>query len=286
MHKTKPQPFLKWAGGKRRLAHDILSMFPSRIDTYFEPFLGGGAVFFALAQQKCFQRAVLGDINVDLIKTYRAVRDDLASLIRALEDHAPFAKSPEYYYALRSLDPKDLNPIARAARFIFLNKTCFNGLYRVNKAGRFNVAFGRYKHPDVVNADTLRQAFEALQGVTLVTTDFADAIETTGPDDVVYLDPPYVPVSATASFTAYTSKDFGPGDHQRLLTAYRRCADAGTTTVLSNADVPKTRQLYAGEVIKTVRAARSINRDASKRGPVGELLVTPTPREALEVPRV
>ncbi|MEO1338470.1 MAG: DNA adenine methylase [Myxococcota bacterium] len=287
MQKTKAQPFLKWAGGKRRLLNHILPMLPRHIDTYFEPFLGGGAVFFELAQQRRFRRAVLGDINAALISTYRVVRDDVDALIRALEDHAPFATSRDYIYAMRDLNPEGLHPISKAARFLFLNKTCFNGLYRVNKAAHFNVAFGRYKDPKVVDADGLRRAAEALQDVTLITADFEETSKDAGPGDGVYLDPPYVPASATASFTAYTSKSFGPGDHQRLLAAYRAGGDRGATVVLSNADISQTRKLYAGQVIKSVRATRTINAVAGKRGPVGELLVThPRPDDALEAQHV
>ncbi|MEM7674443.1 MAG: DNA adenine methylase [Myxococcota bacterium] len=268
-----PKPFLKWAGGKRRLLHQIAPILPKRIQTYYEPFLGGGALFFHLAGQRRFERAVLSDINGELIETYRIVRDELDELIDALEVHAAFATSAEYYYAVRAQKPEELSAIMRAARFLFLNRTCFNGLYRVNRSGQFNVPYGKYKRPNVVNADVLRAASKALQGTTLIEGDFETTVATATRGDAVYFDPPYIPASPTASFTAYYAKNFGPPDHMRLLETYRMCGRRGVDAILSNTDVPTTRWLYAGLQFKTVQAPRTINAVATKRGPVNELLV-------------
>lgn len=268
-----PGPFLKWAGGKSQLLPRILPRLPDRMRTYFEPFIGGGAVFFALRRQDRFRDAVLGDVNPDLVEVYTVVRDELWALSDALEDLAAGSTDPDFYYEVRGWGTEELDPVSRTARFLFLNKTCFNGLYRVNRQGRFNVPFGRYKKPRVLDAPRLRAASRALQGVTIVHSDFAQLVEHARRGDGVYLDPPYVPISSTSSFTAYAAHPFTERDHERLADVYRRLVRKGVGTVLSNSDCAFTSKLYRGLAVERVRAARAINSVGSRRGTVSELLV-------------
>ena len=266
-------PFLKWAGGKKQLLSEITPRLPERIKTYYEPFIGGGAVFFTLANERRFREAVLGDANGELVEVYRVVRDSVDDLIDALDGHADYATDSDYYYEVRAWSVAALSPVERAARLIFLNKTCFNGLYRVNRRGQFNVPFGRYKKPRVLNADGLRAAARALEGVTLVEGDFAETTKSAGRSDAVYFDPPYVPVSDSSSFTSYHRSAFGPAQQERLLDVYVGCCQRGAAAVLSNSDCAYTRELYRGLIVKTVRASRAINSVASKRGQITEVLV-------------
>jgi DNA adenine methylase len=198
-------------------------------------------------------------------------------LVDALEAHAPHAADPDYFYALRGLELAGLDPVRRAARLVFLNRTCFNGLYRVNRAGRFNVPFGRYKNPRVLHADQLRASSRALQGVRLVVGDFTATLRAARRGGAAYLDPPYVPRSATSTFTAYAQDRFTDDDHRRLLEAFLRLQRRGVPVLLSNSDCRFTRALYRGLRVKAVRAGRSINAVAARRGPVSELLVHGAP---------
>ena len=268
-----PGPFLKWAGGKSQLLARILPSLPDRMRTYYEPFIGGGAVFFALAAQRRFKDAVLGDLNPALVEVYTVVRDEVDDLMEALEEMSGGASDPDFYYEVRGWDSEALTPIERTARFLFLNKTCFNGLYRVNRKGHFNVPFGKYKNPRVLNAPRLKAASAALQGVTIIESDFGQLVKHARRRDGVYLDPPYVPLSATSSFTAYAAHPFTNEDHERLAEIYRRLVRRGVSAVLSNSDCPFTRGLYRGLNVERVRASRAINSVGSRRGAVSELLV-------------
>jgi DNA adenine methylase len=265
------RPFLKWAGGKTQLLSRILERLPVEIDTYYEPFVGGGAVFFALAAEGRFRRARLTDRNRDLIDVYRALRDDVDKVIRELRGHAE-NHSEEHYYDVRAQSPRTL--ARRAARIIYLNKTGYNGLYRVNSSGRFNVPFGRYKNPGILDEANLRAAARTLENVTLETGDFAKVCDKAGPKDAVYMDPPYLPVSKTASFTAYDREQFGLEEHRRLALVFGQLARRGVPAVLSNSDTPETRALYGSFNVETVMAARAINSAASKRGRITEILVS------------
>lgn len=266
-------PFLKWAGGKTQLLSRITPRLPDRIKTYYEPFIGGGAVFFTLANERRFRNAVLGDANGELVEVYRVVRDEVEDLIDALRAHAGYATDADYFYEVRGWSLDERSPVERAARLIFLNKTCFNGLYRVNKRGRFNVPFGRYRNPRVLNEAGLRAASLALDGVDLVEGDFATTTEAAKRGDAVYFDPPYVPVSDSASFTSYHRSSFGPAEQERLLEVYLGCCRRGAVALMSNSDVPYTRALYQDLIVQTVRASRAINSVASRRGQINEVLV-------------
>lgn len=267
------KPFLKWAGGKRQLSPAIIEALPRHIQTYYEPFVGGGAVFFALAIRGRFEHAVLIDHNPDIIKTYRVVQREVDALVQKLRVHAKYATDPEYYYKLRAVSPASLSSVEHAARLIYLNKTGYNGLYRVNRQGHFNVPFGRYKNPTICNEPLLRACSMVLTRVELITADFGDVAGIARPGDAIYFDPPYVPLSQSSSFTAYDPYPFGEAEHRRLAIAFRACCAQNVAAVLSNSDCPLTRELYAGLDVRTVYATRAINSVPTKRGPVSEILV-------------
>jgi DNA adenine methylase len=276
---TEPRyrPILKWAGGKSRLVARIVAHLPSQVQTYFEPFVGSGAVFFALASERRFQRAVLADINAELVDVYRGVRKDVSGVIKLLEGYRR-RHDEEAYYRTRERDPRTLDLIERAARLIYLNKTGYNGLYRVNRSGRFNVPFGRYDNPAICDEPRLRAAAEALRrrGVSIETGDFQSVCESAARGDAVYFDPPYVPASRTANFTAYHRDSFGPDEHARLAQSFKRLTRKKVATVLSNSDAEATRRLYRapGIALDRVLVTRPINSKSSARGNVAELLVS------------
>jgi DNA adenine methylase len=265
------RPVLKWAGGKSRLLPRILAELPERIDTYYEPFVGGAAVFFALATERRFKRAVLSDQNAVLIDVYRAVRQDAEAVIKALDK---YEHDRDEYYRVRALDPRSLDTTERAARTIYLNKTGYNGLYRVNSKGEFNVPFGRYKNPRFCDPDNLRAAARVLKRVKLEVGDFETVCKAASRGDAVYFDPPYHPVSRTASFTAYYKDEFGKPEHERLSRLFGGLSKRGVAVVLSNSDTPFTRELFGRFALSKVGVTRPINSKASARGAVTEILVT------------
>lgn len=270
------RPFLKWAGGKRQLLAQYTPHFPQpdQIRHYYEPFIGSAAVFFHLQPS----RATLSDANSKLIELYQALQADVEGIIAALQPHR---NESEYFYQIRALDPQTLTPAQRAARLIYLNKTCYNGLYRENRKGEFNVPFGRYKNPTICDAPRLRAAAQALQGVTLRVADFADAVATAVAGDFVYFDPPYAPISATSSFTSYAKNGFDAPDQVRLAQTVQALTQRGVHVMLSNSSAPLIADLYpaANGVepghyrVIPIAARRSINSVASKRGPVKERLI-------------
>jgi DNA adenine methylase len=239
---------------------------------YHEPFLGSGAVFFQVRGLLSPRRITLSDGNPDLVETFSAVRDDVEAVIRELEHHAR-AHDKEHFYKVRDQLPLELFPAARAARLIYLNRTCFNGLYRVNSRGRFNVPMGSYVRPTILDADTLRAVSASLAGTKLSAGHFRRVLADARKGDFVYFDPPYVPVSDTAYFTAYTKAAFGPPDQEELAAVYRELDARGCRVMLSNSDTPFVRKLYAGYRLEELQARRSINSRADRRGTVGELVV-------------
>ncbi|MTJ06865.1 DNA adenine methylase [Anabaena sp. UHCC 0204] len=265
---TYPRPFLKWAGGKTRLISQYKDYFPKHYHTYYEPFLGGGAIFFSMQPSK----AVLSDINADLITTYRCVKDNIEELITLLQKHKQ-EHNAEYYYDVRNNhSSKDLEI---AARFIYLNKTCFNGLYRVNSQGKFNVPVGKYKNPGICQEEVLQVASQALKGVEIKHANFDEVLNyATGINDFVYFDPPYYPVSKTSNFTAYSHFSFDENQQIKLRDIFAELADRGVKVMLSNSDCPFIRDLYSDFSVHTILAARSINSNAQKRGKITEVLVT------------
>lgn len=269
-----PGPFLKWAGGKGQLLAQLEAYLPREFAAYHEPFVGSGALFFRLAGQRRIRRASLSDVNPELINCYRVIRDSVEQLIVGLEAHQA-AHGREHYYAVRALDrsPERLSdPVERAARMIYLNRTCYNGLWRVNRQGHFNVPMGRYDKPRILDAPNLRAASLTLADVEIAVRPFESILERAQPGDLVYFDPPYVPMTSTANFTSYTADAFGETDQQRLAEVFRALAARGCKLILSNSDTPLVRDLYAGFRIETVYASRMINSQVRGRGRVAEVL--------------
>jgi DNA adenine methylase len=257
---------------------------PGRFKTYAEPFCGGGAMFFALAAEpkRRFTRAILADKNAELVTLYQVIKNDVGPLIdrvRGYQDdyyRLDDDKRRERFYEVRALDSTTLGPVERGARLLFLNRTCFNGLWRVNAAGRFNVPFGKYASPRILDAEVLHAAHEALSVAEIHLADFSFVTKQLKRGDFAYFDPPYVPVSKTANFTAYASDPFGPAEQERLASELARLKKIGVHAMLSNASTHEMRKLYVGHdfVVAEIQAARSINSDPSKRGDVTELVVT------------
>ena len=269
--KSEVRPFLKWAGGKTQLLPQLEELLPRTINTYFEPFIGGGAFFFHLANKNRFKRAVLNDWNPELVNAYRVVSDFTEELIEQL---GQFEISKDYFLEIRATDPNDLSPVRRAARTIYLNKTAFNGLYRQNKKGQFNVPWGQYKNPRILNPEVLRACGRVLNHyASLYTGDFSKSTEGAGEGDVVYFDPPYVPLSSTSNFRSYTSDGFTMDDQKRLAEHFKELVNRGAAVIASNSDTPEVHELYEGFERHTVKARRNINSKGGKRGPVNELII-------------
>jgi DNA adenine methylase len=263
-------PFLKWAGGKSRLLQTFDRYFPASFNStknrYFESFIGGGAVFFHLSPHK----AVISDLNPELINCYTVIKDNVEELIVALRKHK---NDKDHFYRVRALDTDKLTPVERAARLIFLNKTCFNGLYRVNSRGQFNVPFGRYTNPKICDELNLREVSFALAGVDINCGPFEAILKRARKGDFIYLDPPYQPVSATSNFTGYTATCFGNSDQERLADVARILSKRGCLIMLSNSNADFVRDLYRDFRIETVHTSRAINCKADRRGRIAELLI-------------
>lgn len=268
------RPFVKWAGGKTQILPEILARVPARFGKYVEPFIGGGAVFWALGERG--RGAVLADANPELAAAYRGVRRDVGSVVkelRAMKD----AHDEAHYLRVRALDPIKMSDGRRAARLIYLNKTCFNGLYRVNKAGQFNVPMNRGANPrTVLDEDNLRACSEALREVTIVENDFEAVRDHVERGDFVYLDPPYLPRTETSDFTSFTAGGFGRVDHVRLARFAKELKGRGARVLLSNAGTEEVRKIYddvGGFTIDVVRARRNVNSVGDCRGKVSEFLI-------------
>ena len=262
-------PIIKWAGGKSGLLDQYAPYFPASYQRYFEPFVGSAAVFFHLQPQRAF----LSDSNAELVALYQTVRDYPQELIAALHQHH---NDKAYYYAVRAQRPADLTPVERAARFIFLNRTCFNGLYRVNRSGQFNVPFGNHKNPTICNEPRILAASAALQSTQIDVARFEEALGEARAGDLIYLDPPYAPLSVTSSFTSYTSEGFGADDQRRLAAIYHDLHERGCLLMLSNSSAPLIYELYEGHgyTLHPIAARRAINSNGGGRGVVTELLIT------------
>lgn len=265
-------PFIKWVGGKGKLRHALSALLPPGVELmrHVEPFVGGGAMFFALAPQ----RALLCDVNADLVNTYIAVRDEVSHVIQHLSKLAHGHGEERYYevrerYNLRA----EKTHAERAALFIYLNKTCFNGLHRVNKKGAFNVPMGRYTNPTILDAQGLLAASAQLAGTDIKRQPFEALLSDARPGDFVYLDPPYEPVSRTANFTSYAQDGFGQDQQTKLRDVYRELDRRGCKLMLSNSDVPFIRDLYRGFQIDGVLAPRAVSCDGKNRTPAQEVVV-------------
>jgi len=264
--------FLKWAGGKRRLLAQYQPFFPKTdsFGDYLEPFVGGGSVFFHVLGTLKPRRCHLFDGNHDLIETYQAIKDSPEGVITELT-LLRGRHSEDHYYKVRAKVPATL--VARAARIIYLNKTCYNGLYRVNSQGQFNVPIGRYVKVRIFDSENVRAVSAALKKASLECSDFRLVQKRANRNDFVYFDPPYDPVSNTANFTGYTSTNFARAEQGELAEIYRELDKRGCKLMLSNSDTPFVRELYKGFTLHPILARRNINRSADKRGPVGEVLV-------------
>jgi len=259
---------VKWVGGKTQLLATLGEMLPASWGRYFEPFVGGGAMFWRNGEGD----SVLNDFNAELATTYRIVRDEVDSLITALGEHY---YDKDYYYEVRALEPAKMTPVQRAARMIFLNRTGFNGLYRVNRKGRFNVPFGRYSNPRICDDENLRACSERLKRTELRNEDFEVALADADTGDFVYLDPPYAPVSKSANFTTYTAGGFGDAEQRRLRRTLKALDARGVNFMLSNSAAEGLAEAYSddGWNVDIVRASRNVNSKASRRGKVNELVV-------------
>lgn len=266
------QPFLKWAGGKRQLLPTIRQYIPQKYNTYYEPFIGAGAVLFDIQPSI----GVINDSNTELINCYEVIRDSIEELILDLRQHK---NEKEYYYAIRDLDRdpnfKNLNPVQRASRIIYLNKTCFNGLFRVNSAGQFNVPFGNYNNPKIVDEIVLKAAhnYLATKNIEIMNVDFEQSVKNAKKGDFVYFDPPYDPVSDTSSFTGYDLNGFSKSEQERLRDVYKKLSDKGCFVLLSNSATDFILDLYKDFQVVKVAASRNINSVATERGKIDEVLV-------------
>jgi DNA adenine methylase len=267
--------FLKWAGGKLQLIEQFENLFPHNFRNYYEPFIGSGAVFFYVKSKLKPNKVILSDTNEELINCFCVVRDKPSELVELLLNHRK-KHSKEYYYSVRSMESSTLDSLDRAARLIYLNKTCFNGLYRVNSKGQFNVPFGDYENPSIFDRNTLFQASQLLQGVHLQVMTFEKVLDFAGKDDFVYFDPPYIPLSKTSSFTRYSKSNFSMKEQKRPSEVFGILDSRGCFVMLSNSDHALTRELYRHYEKNTVivRAKRMINSVGSRRGAINEVVVT------------
>ncbi len=269
--KTTCRPFVKWVGGKSQLIAQLRRRIPENFKRYFEPFVGGGALLFRNQPSAAY----ISDINPELINAYRVVKEDVEALINDLNSHV---YEEEYFYKIRNIDRsseyESWSRVQRASRLIFLNKTCFNGLYRVNSKGHFNTPFGRYTNPTIVDEVNLRACSKVLASVTISLAEFDQIEGIIGRDDFVYFDPPYVPLSTTANFTTYSSQGFGEKMQHKLFTLCCDLDKRGVRFMLSNSSAPFVLELYKQFRIELVPASRAINSNASKRGDVDEVIVT------------
>ena len=263
-------PIVKWVGGKRQLLFKLLKNMPKSYNRYFEPFIGGGALFFELQPENAY----ISDMNEELINLYSVVRDNVYELISDLNKHEI---SKEYFLEIRNLDRtseyKNLSNVQRASRFIYLNRTCFNGLYRVNSQGQFNVPFGNYKNPRIVDENNLLNCSELLKNTEIKCADFSEILTKVKKGDFVYFDPPYVPLNETSSFTSYTKDGFDMDMQFKLRDVCDELDSMGVKFMLSNSDTKFVNELYSNYEIKKVFASRAVNANAEGRGKITEVLV-------------
>lgn len=269
--KDSTSPPIKWAGGKTRLLPELLARLPPAWGTFYEPFAGGAALFFKIAPK----RAVVADVNADLIGMYRVLAIDPAAVIRDLRRHKR-SHSAQHYYAVR--DQWKLraswSPSRAAGAFVYLNKTCFNGLWRVNRAGEFNVPLGAYDKPAICEPESLRRAHVLLARADLRVGDYRQTVRDAEAGDLIYFDPPYDPLSTTAAFTAFTPTRFGRDEQRQLSETAKQLVRRGCHVMLSNSDTPFIRSLYDDFKIERVKCVRSINSNTARRGDVNELIIT------------
>ncbi len=266
-----PHPFLKWAGGKRQLISQMYKYFPKNFNKYIEPFVGGGAVLFYLK----LKISVIIDINKELVNCYNVIKNNVKELIKLLKTHE---NEKNYYYKIRALDRdkekfNKLSNIEKASRLIYLNRCCYNGLYRVNSKGQFNVPFGKYKNPNFCDEENLFAVSKVLKNVNIIHGSFEICLEHAQKGDFVYFDPPYHPISKTSSFTSYTKENFGKDSQQKLFDVFEKLDKRGCKLMLSNSYNEYIQNLYKDYKIITLGARRVINCNAEKRGNINVLLI-------------
>lgn len=268
--KSETYPIVKWVGGKRQLMFELIKNMPKSYNRYFEPFIGGGALFFELQPEQAY----ISDMNEELINLYSVVRDNVYELIKDLSKHEV---SKEYFLEIRNIDRTEqyteLSDVERASRFIYLNRTCFNGMYRVNSQGQFNVPFGHYKNPRIIDENNLLNCSELLKKTEIKCADFSEILTKVKKGDLVYFDPPYVPLNETSSFTSYTKDGFDINMQFKLRDVCDELDNKGVKFMLSNSDTKLVNELYANYKIKKVFASRQINANADGRGKITEVLV-------------
>ncbi|RSJ58786.1 Modification methylase DpnIIA [Streptococcus gordonii] len=270
-------PVLKWVGGKRQLISDIEPLIPKKISTYVEPFVGGGAILFHLQPKK----AIINDFNKELMNVYQVIKDNPNELIKVLKEHKEL-NSEDYFYEIRSLDRRDdfenLSSVQKAGRIIYLNKTCYNGLFRVNRAGFFNTPYGKYKNPSIVNEVTIKAISNYFNSANIkfLTGDYKEALKSLRRGAFVYFDPPYMPISSSSSFTGYTEHGFDYEKQVELRDECLKLHDRGVKFLQSNSYSPEILELYSDQKvfnIEIVKAKRSINSQSDKRGEISEVLI-------------
>ena len=272
-----PKPFVKWAGGKRQLIPVLNQHLPENYDSFFEPFLGGGAMFFHILTKNHKQKCIVSDLNSNLVLTYVTIRDKADELISSLKNHSKnyFKNSKSYYYNIRESEPKV--QVEKASRLIFLNRTCFNGLYRVNSKGKFNVPLGRYTNPNIVNEENLRSVSAALKSkkIHIYCRDFSTILDDVKKDDFVYFDPPCQPISSTANFTSYTNHDFTYDEFERLYKLCKKLDFKGCKFLLSNSNSEEVLEIFSNNSWKIfeIEANRAINSNSKDRTGHSELLI-------------
>ena len=268
--KSETYPIVKWVGGKRQLMFELIKNMPKSYNRYFEPFIGGGALFFELQPEQAY----ISDMNEELINLYSVVRDNVYELIKDLSKHEV---SKEYFLEIRNIDRTEqyteLSDVERASRFIYLNRTCFNGMYRVNSQGQFNVPFGHYKNPRIIDENNLLNCSELLKKTEIKCADFSEILTKVKKGDWVYFDPPYVPFNDTSSFTSYTKDGFDINMQFKLRDVCDELDNKGVKFMLSNSDTKLVNELYVNYEIKKVFASRQINANADGRGKITEVLV-------------
>jgi DNA adenine methylase len=274
----KARPFVKWAGGKTRVVPQILEFFPVEFERYYEPFLGGGALYFSISPQN----GCLNDINCVLIEAYLHIRDDVNELISDL------AKIQEHYYSLSSMEGKsdyyyeqrqvfnglNIKSLHRSALFIFLNKTGFNGMYRENSSGGFNIPFGKRKQPIICDSENLKLVSDVLKQIDIKCGTYEEALKAAKASDFIYLDPPYEPINGTSNFTEYQAGGFLKDDQRKLSKVYRELSDKGCLVMMSNSTADLVYELYADFYINKITVSRGINASKSGRGKIEELIIT------------
>lgn len=268
--KEETYPIVKWVGGKRQLMFELLKNMPENYNRYFEPFIGGGALFFELQPENAY----ISDMNEELINLYQVVRNNVDELVADLQKHDI---SKEYFMEIRNIDRteeyENWSDIQKASRFIYLNRTCFNGMYRVNSKGEFNVPFGHYKNPRILDENNLINCSQLLQRTEIRHADFSEILKKVKKGDFVYFDPPYVPLSETSSFTSYTKDGFDMDMQFKLRDVCDELDSMGVKFLLSNSDTKLVNELYENYNIKKVFASRQINANADGRGKITEVLV-------------